>query len=218
MSVPPLAGYVAAVRRYVDVRLLVKLSVLLLVFSRQGDSTRSLLLMCAAVLAYVWQVGLLRPRGGRDDNQQDNQHNQQQHEAVAADNQADGAAAAAADREAVAHARREARVERRAGAGAGAGGAGRGGGGVLGGLLAGMAGEADDEDEEEDINLQREQLHIIQQQHQAEMIRRGQRHAGQAGEAGQPVQLDTWMSATEKLVVGLFASLVPSWRPTIDVQ
>ena len=81
-----------------------------------------------------------------------------------------------------------------------------------------MAGEGDEDDEEEDINLQREQLHIIQQQHQAELIRRGQRQAGHSETGQSEVQLDTWMSATEKLVVGLFASLVPSWRPTIDVQ
>ena len=195
--------YLAALRRYVDIRLLLKLSVLLLVFSRQGDSTRSLLLMAAAVLAYLWQVGLLRRRG-REANNADNADGAVNEAAV------DGGAA---EREAIAHARREAREERRAGAGGGAGGG-------LGGLLAGMAGEADDEDEDEDINLQREQLHIIQQQHQAELIRRGQRPARQAedGHSGDVQQLDTWLSATEKLVVGLFASLVPSWRPTIEAH
>ena len=199
----PVVSYVAGLRRYIDVRLLLKLSVLLLVFSRQGDSTRSMLLMGAAVLAYLWQVGLLRRRGREAAN------------ADAADGAAHEADGGAAEREAIAHARREAREERRAGAGGGAAG---GGGGGLGGLLAGMAGEADDEDEEEDINLQREQLHIIQQQHQAELIRRGQRHSEQGEDGQNGMELDTWMSATEKLVVGLFASLVPSWRPTIDVQ
>ena len=204
------SAYVTALRRYVDVRLLLKLSVLLLVFSRQGDSTRSLLLMGAAVLAYLWQVGLLRRRdreagGGR---QGDGEAAHAGAARGAAGNDADGGVA---EREAMAHARREAREERRAGA--------AGGGGGLGGLLAGMAGEADEDDLEEDIHLQREQLHMLQQQHQAELIRRGQRQPGEAGEAGQgAVELDTWMSATEKLVVGLFASLVPSWRPTIDVQ
>ena len=198
----PVSSYVAAMRRYIDLRLLLKLGVLLLVFSRQGDSTRSVLLMGAAVLAYLWQVGLLRRRG-RELNQADN--------AGGAAN--DGVEAGAAERDAVAHARREAREERRAG---GAGGAGGGGG--LGGLLAGMAGEAEDDDEEEDINLQREQLHIIQQQHQAELIRRGQRQVGLTEDGHGGVQLDTWVSATEKLVVGLFASLVPSWRPTIEAQ
>ena len=200
-------------RRYVDVRLLLKLSVLLLVFSRQGDATRSMLLMGAAVLAYLWQVGLLRRRGGEVGGGRRGDGDAAHADAArgAAGNAADGGVA---EREAMAHARREAREERRAGAAGGGGG-----GGGLGGLLAGMAGEADEDELEEDIHLQREQLHMLQQQHQAELIRRGQRQPSEAGEAGQgAVELDTWMSATEKLVVGLFASLVPSWRPTIDVQ
>ena len=167
----------AAVRRYVDVRLLIKLVVLLLVFSRQGDSTRSLLLMAAAVVAYLWQVGAFRRR------------------------EPEPAAGEGENREVLAEARREAREERRAGGGAGG----------FGGFFGGMD---EDEDEDDDIALQREQLHILQQQHQAEMIRRGVRVGGQGGE-GTVVEQDTWVGVVEKFIVGLFASLVPSWRPTI---
>jgi len=175
----------AAVWRLFDLRLLLKLGMLLLVLGRQGDTLRSTALVVAAIVAYLWQVGAFR---GRENG-----------EAAANDE----AAAVAGIREA----RRQARAAAAEAAAAAAGNEAQNenGGGLAG--LFGQLEEANEEDDfEDDLVAQREQLAQMAAQHRAEMIRRGTAHESH------PMPAINNLQAAEKFVVGLFASLLPSWR------
>lgn len=56
-------GVFQRARRYVDIKLIIKLGVLITLFSQDGDMQRTVLLVIASIIAYLYQVGAFR-RGG----------------------------------------------------------------------------------------------------------------------------------------------------------
>jgi hypothetical protein len=178
-----LSAMYAMIRRYIDLRLMLRLVVLNILFSPPNDSYQSYLVLLATFIAYLYGIGIFN-RGNQNRNagneaaNVDNNNNPNQNNNDNNNNQQENGEAR----------RRQGRF----------------------GFFNDDEGNDDrpDDEIELDADAQREQLAILAAQHRAEQIRSG------TLPAAEQVQL-SWLVLSERFIVGFFASMLPSWRPTV---